>query len=161
MSGSRTLKAISNKAYLVIERIFNGSVRVGPEPKENTIWSKIIDPDNDGNLTEDSSADVISISWKVGGLDIAGNYTEESQKVDEVINGLLGKKVLIIKSAGNNGPDNMVSVPGTAKNVLTVGASADYRADDKEIHVNDTNGTYNENQIYLMSRNIDIILISQ
>jgi len=120
----RTIRGISSKANLVIERKFNSSCDevVPPSTGTNEPWNKILDPDGDGNYTEPSSADVIDASWGHGD----GEYDSVSERVDEIANGQLsnGKKVLVVVAAGNDGPNSRSDSPGTAKNALTIGASA-------------------------------------
>ncbi|GEM_PF-3952237 len=124
---SRLLKGISYKANLVVQRTHNSSGdNVAPPSYQNTIWNNILDPDDDGNYFEPSSADLISISWGDTAGGSFGDYDDTSEKVDEVVLGYLGKEVLVVMAAGNSELSNRGVVPNAAaKNAITVGNSAD------------------------------------
>ena len=80
-----------------------------------------------------AGARIHSNSW---GTDVYGDYDADSQSVDSFM--FDNKDFLVVVAAGNSGtdwdndgevnPDSMAS-PGTAKNVLTVGASEGVRTD--------------------------------
>lgn len=122
----RTIKGISSNADLVISRTFDmDEIQkvTGSDPRP---WQDILDPDDDGDYNEPSSADIISVNW--GGNN--GIYTSSSIRADEVVNGVLtsgNKRALVVVAAGNSGDDKKVTAPGTGKNVLTVGATANFR----------------------------------
>lgn len=99
-------------------------------------------PDDRGDLMRQAHADGARIhtnSWggptgNVNGAPQYGGYTVGSQTVDAAAWEL--KDILILYSAGNNGVDanrngvidpDSLGAPGTAKNVLTVGASENVR----------------------------------
>ncbi len=71
-------------------------------------------------------ARIHSNSW--GFLGANGNYTSVSQAVDKFMR--QNQDYLIVFSAGNLGPNlNTITPPGTAKNIITVAASENYRPD--------------------------------
>jgi len=84
-----------------------------------------------------SGARVSSNSW---GADSAGAYTADSQAYDSLVRdsqaGTAGnQQMIIVFAAGNAGPGaSTVGDPGTAKNVITVGATENVRSHS------DTNG---------------------
>ncbi|HNT78574.1 MAG TPA: S8 family serine peptidase, partial [Anaerolineae bacterium] len=94
-------------------------------------------PTTIGNLFQqayNAGARIHSNSW---GSDAAGEYTEDSQGSDQFI--WNNPDMLITFSAGNAGVDGnrngvidsgSMGAPATAKNVLTVGASENHRADN-------------------------------
>lgn len=101
--------------------IFQG---LGDDPGSNDIYFP------SGGFTKilqdayDSGARIHSDSW---GSDANGNYTVLSQDTDQFV--WENKDIAIFLAAGNTGinGDNTISAPGTAKNVITVGASENYR----------------------------------
>ncbi|MBI3027371.1 S8 family serine peptidase, partial [Candidatus Woesearchaeota archaeon] len=122
---NRFIKGISYDATLVIQRKFDSNENeVGPSASADDIWINILDPDNDGNYFETNSADVISNSW--GSL-THGSYTSSSKEVDRVVKGNLGRPVPVVFAAGNEHPTFGVTSIATAKNVITVGASGDFK----------------------------------
>jgi len=70
--------------------------------------------------------DISQNSWQTSTL---GDYTTRSQKYDNIVKGVYGKRIPIIFAAGNkqlepSGPFNTVTAPGaTAKNTIAVGAT--------------------------------------
>ncbi|MBW6519255.1 MAG: S8 family serine peptidase [ANME-2 cluster archaeon] len=71
----------------------------------------------------DSGARMHSDSW--GSAD-GGEYTSLSQETDQFV--WNNKESALFIAAGNNGPGaNTINSPGSAKNVITVGASENYR----------------------------------
>jgi subtilisin family serine protease len=77
------------------------------------------------------SARIHTNSW---GSDVNGQYTIDSQNVDEFV--WANRDMTILFSAGNEGTDSnsdgivdsdSINAPGTAKNCITVGASENYR----------------------------------
>ncbi|MDW7776239.1 MAG: S8 family serine peptidase [Methanosarcinales archaeon] len=71
----------------------------------------------------DSGARIHSDSW--GSAD-GGEYTSLSQETDQFV--WNNKESALFTAAGNNGPGaNTINSPGSAKNVITVGASENYR----------------------------------
>ena len=120
----RTINGVSNGANLVIQRVFNEEgIWRAPSSSSDDIWINILDPDGNENFDEINSADIISISWGSGN----GVYDDASERVDEVVTGHFGgKEAVVVKSAGNGGATSKVSAPGSAKNAITVGASADF-----------------------------------
>ncbi len=79
-----------------------------------------------------SGARVSSNSWGLTGSG-ANQYTTDSRSYDILVrdadSGTTGnQEMTIVFAAGNSGPSaNTVSAPGTGKNVITVGASENYR----------------------------------
>ncbi|MBN2003799.1 MAG: S8 family serine peptidase [Anaerolineae bacterium] len=76
-------------------------------------------------------ARISSNSW--GDTSLPGNYTTDSQEYDALVRDALSgtggnQGMIIIFSAGNSGSgSNTIGSPGTGKNVITVGASENYR----------------------------------
>ncbi|MFH1106943.1 MAG: S8 family serine peptidase [Candidatus Micrarchaeota archaeon] len=123
----RSLRGISDKATLVIQRYLDSSeVPQGPEPWYNDMWRNIIDPGNNASYSGPWSADVISISWGIPFVEPHGEYSLTAQKMDDIIRGSLGKEVSIVTAVGNDGKNVMVSSLSTSKNAITVGATADF-----------------------------------
>ncbi len=104
----------------------------------------------------DAGAHVHSNSW---GGNNAGDYNIESVQTDDFV--WNNQDMLITFSAGNFGKDgnrdgvvdtgNQMAAPGTAKNVLTVGASendrqGDYLCDSSLDYINSPDGTSCEQQ---------------
>jgi len=134
----RTLNGVSNDANLVIERIFDEENDwKAPSATQEDIWGEILDPDGDGDFDEASSADIISNSWGRSNNTGDSDYDESSRIADRVVLGELGREAVVVMAAGNDagtpGVDPDVAAPGTAKNVITVGACADFRDDDSSI----------------------------
>ncbi|MFV2072114.1 MAG: S8 family serine peptidase, partial [Thermoanaerobaculales bacterium] len=122
---------------------FPGSCFAGNAPKAQFVFQSIMDSaGNLGGLPADlnnlfappyaDGARVHSNSW---GAPVAGDYTTDSQNLDEFV--WNNKDMVITFSAGNSGVDTSptdgvidtdnVGAPGTAKNCITIGASEDYR----------------------------------
>ncbi len=83
-------------------------------------------------LAEATLAQGATISSNSWGVDVGGAYTTDSQAYDALTrdaSAAAGVQPLFhVFSAGNAGPSaNMVGAPGTAKNVLTVGATENVR----------------------------------
>lgn len=130
----RTIKGVSYDAYLLIQRVFNSNSQwSGPDSASHTIWKNILDPDNDSNYNEASSADIISCSWVNSGTAVDGEYLSGSEEVDLTVLGENGKEALVVFAAGNEywaGTSyRKVNNPATAKNAITVGAMADFSSD--------------------------------
>ena len=146
----RSLIGVSSNANLVVERIFgpdlNGDRRndfyydVGDSGAQ--MWRYIIDPDRDGDVTEDSSADVVSCSWG-GGI----GYDSWAENHDRAVKGAFGKEVIACFAAGNEGSNVYVTSDASAKNVITVGACADFRDSDNRCQ---HGWEYDENNQYVM-----------
>lgn len=133
----RGIRGISSNANLVIQRTLNSLEEypppsVAPPPSLPDIWKNIIDPDNDTDVLEPNSSDLISNSWEDLGAAFDGIYDDDSTQVDRTVLGLNGKAVPVIFAAGNeyqDGPSFIhVDPPATAKNAITVGASGDFVA---------------------------------
>jgi uncharacterized repeat protein (TIGR01451 family) len=101
--------------------------------------SVIFDPDtftspNFGTLQSMAYADGARISSNSWGASVAGAYNASSQSYDVLVrdaqSGTSGnQEMVIVFSAGNAGPGaSTVGSPGTAKNVITVGASEGVQA---------------------------------
>ena len=73
----------------------------------------------------DDGAKIHSNSWGSGGKTEFGNYTSQSQYVDDFM--WNNPDMLIIFAAGNEGVTGSIIPPSTAKNALTVGASENDR----------------------------------
>jgi len=148
----RTLKGASWKSNLLIMRVFgpDGS-DLGCDPDwyydHNLVqmWEYISDPDHDDDYTESSSADVVSCSW---GASPYGNYTSWSETADRAVRGDFGKELAICFAVANDGANWDVANPATAKNVISVGACADYRSPDGFCGHGWTR--YDEDNLYVM-----------
>ncbi|MBL8222990.1 MAG: S8 family serine peptidase, partial [Bryobacterales bacterium] len=109
----------------------NETIR-GMAPAAQVFFQSIMDnagglggiPANTGDLfvaARDAGARIHTNSW---GADVNGSYTSDSTEVDTFC--FNNREFLVLFSAGNDAP-NRVGAPGTAKNVLTVGASESVR----------------------------------
>jgi subtilisin family serine protease len=110
----------------------NGRVR-GMAPEAQLVFQSTMDanrnltgiPSNLGNglfdVARDDGARIHTNSW---GADVNGAYNVRSTQADTFA--FNNREFLILFSAGNDAP-NRVGSPGTAKNVLTVGASESVR----------------------------------
>ncbi len=135
-SSSRYYKGISNRAALTIEKAFDSHDDwVAPHPALNPVWNWILDPNQNFSFNDNQDADIINNSW--AHYFTYGAYEQASQKVDKVVRGELsnGKKIVVVFGSGNdhaisNGAG--VEPPATAKNAITVGASADFRSSTEE-----------------------------
>lgn len=111
----------------------SGNVR-GIAPAASVVFQSILDaggglggiPFNLGlglfDTARDNGARIHTNSW---GADVNGAYNIRSTQADTF--GFNNREFLIVFSAGNDAP-NRIGSPGTAKNVLTVGASESMRA---------------------------------
>lgn len=91
-------------------------------------------------LAADNGAKIINLSW---GFKLSGEYQNGSYSIDKFI--YENPEILVVVAAGNEGNAKAgvlsyktVGVPGTAKNVLTVGAATSRRTDPV---INETWGT--------------------
>ncbi|MBL8179797.1 MAG: S8 family serine peptidase [Bryobacterales bacterium] len=109
----------------------NQTIR-GMAPAAQVFFQSILDnagglggiPANTGDLftaARDAGARIHTNSW---GADVNGNYNADSTEVDTFC--FNNREFLVLFSAGNDAP-NRVGAPGSAKNVLTVGASESVR----------------------------------
>ncbi len=140
----RLIQGNSYKASLTIVRILDSASYLYNNMESDGPWLSALDPDNDNNLWEDNSSDVLSNSW---GEPDWGQYTELARQADRVVFGELGRPVLAIQATGNW--YNLVGVPASAKNVLAVGASADYRSSNNAC--GDGFGQADPNNLYVMN----------
>ncbi|MCH7851055.1 MAG: S8 family serine peptidase, partial [Nanoarchaeota archaeon] len=152
----RTITGASYGANLVIQRVFNATGYFAPDANESDIWENILDPDNDNDYDEATSADIISNSWSIewpDSLQVDGDYSTTSEQVDITVNGgnSNGKKVPVIFAAGNDygrGSGYLkVDFPGTSKNAITVGATGDYFSSDT---YDNHGGFYDSDNLYVM-----------
>jgi len=97
--------------------------------------SVVFDPDNSTNpdpatLIADAYQDGARISnnsWGDVGSD--GIYNSDSQAYDTAVRAVSNQEMVIVFSAGNDGPTaDSITPPGTAKNVITVGAAENVRS---------------------------------
>ena len=141
------IKGTSSKANLVIGRIFgpdgpdlgNGNDWFYRESDSgDNLWRFMIDPDQDGDFIESNSSDIISNSWSRSNY---GDYDSWAETADKAVKGDFGKPVVMVFAVGNDGSNNRVGPPSTGKNVISVGASADYRS---------IFNNYNSNNLYVM-----------
>lgn len=85
-------------------------------------------------LTSNAYAKGARISSNSWGAPVNGAYTADAQEYDRLVRdaqpGTAGNQEMVeVFSAGNDGPDGgTIGTPGTAKNVLTVGAAENVRA---------------------------------
>ncbi|MCW7079282.1 MAG: S8 family serine peptidase [Canidatus Methanoxibalbensis ujae] len=151
---NRALRGTSWKSNLLIMRIFGpdgGDLGCAPDwyydVNDNLVemWEYISDPDHDGDYTEPSSADVVSCSW---GASPYGDYTSWAETTDRAVRGDFGKELTICFAVANDGENLNVANPATAKNVISVGACADYRSPDGFCGHGWTR--YDEDNLYVM-----------
>lgn len=76
----------------------------------------------------DAGVRVHSNSW--GFNEIVGQYDSNAYSLDKFV--WEHRDMVVLKSAGNNGANSLVSSPGTAKNAITVGAAKSPRAKDED-----------------------------
>ena len=74
-----------------------------------------------------SGARISNNSW--GDEGSGGEYNADSQAYDTVVRATSNQEMVIVFSAGNDGPDaGTITPPGTAKNVITIGATENVRS---------------------------------
>jgi hypothetical protein len=120
---------------------YSGSY-AGSAPEASLIFQALGDADgglggipaDTGDLMRDAYADQARIHTNSWGSDVAGEYTADSQQVDQAV--WEYKDLFTLFAAGNSGVDlnfdgvidlDSLGSPASAKNVLTVGASENYR----------------------------------
>ena len=110
----------------------NGNVQ-GMAPAAQQVFLSILDPSGGlGGLPFDLGSGYFDLAQSDGahmhtnswGADVNGAYTADSSNSDTFA--FNNREFLIIFSAGNDAP-NRIGAPGTAKNVLTIGASESTR----------------------------------
>lgn len=112
----------------------NGRVR-GVAPSARLVFQSVMDAQRElsglaGDLgalltqARDEGARIHNNSW--GDRNTHGDYTHRADQIDRFA--FEHRDALVIFSAGNDGPFDRVTAPGTAKNALTVGASESVRA---------------------------------
>ena len=85
---------------------------------------------------EDNGADIMSNSWGCGGC--AGSYDDSSQAFDlgvrdADISQAGNQELIMVFAAGNDGTGaGTIGTPGNGKNMITVGASENYRPTDED-----------------------------
>ena len=108
------------------------SSKIGIAPQANLIPIKILDENGDGSV----SNFIEGIQWilehidiyhiRIVNISIGGNTLELNQEqntLNDWVQKLWDKGVIVCCSAGNNGPNpNSVTTPGTCKDVITVGS---------------------------------------
>lgn len=114
-----TIRGVAPAAQLVHQSIMDAGGTLGGIPAN--LATGLFPP------VRDLGARIHTNSW---GANAAGAYNTRSTQADTFA--FANREFLILFSAGNAGkktpPDNRVGSPGTAKNVLTVGASESVRA---------------------------------
>ncbi|GAE88266.1 S8 family serine peptidase [Acetivibrio straminisolvens] len=106
------IKGMAPKANLFIQKIgaYDGSIRM------NSFYSLLQE-------AYDNGVRIHNNSW---GKNSQGTYASDSADLDSFV--WSHKDMLVVVSAGNNGPDECtVGSPATAKNCLTVGATENFR----------------------------------
>lgn len=113
------ITGIATQAHLVMQSILDANGGLGGLPNDlNTLFQQ----------GKNAGADIHTNSW---GASVYGQYTGESQDVDEFV--WNNDDMIILFSAGNSGGNyygpvyNSIGSPGTAKNCITVGASENDR----------------------------------
>lgn len=112
----------------------NGQIK-GMAPQARLVFQSVLNDSNGLTLPSDlndlfqqawdAGARIHTNSWGSVGQDYINLYDEEAQQVDQFI---WNHDMIILFSAGNNGSSyGSISTPGTAKNVITVGASENDR----------------------------------
>jgi subtilisin family serine protease len=118
-----TYKGVAHEAQLIIQSVLSEDGSLSGIPTD--LYDLFVDPYNDG-------ARIHSNSW---GAPVSGEYTVDSQRADQFM--WDHKDMLVVFAAGNSGMDEdwdgivdtlSLASPGTAKNVLTVGASENERS---------------------------------
>lgn len=111
-------KGIAPEANLVMQSVLDSSGGLGGLPSDlNTLFAQ----------SYNAGARIHTNSW---GAAVGGDYTTDSQDVDEYV---WNNDMIILFAAGNEGDGyygtayDSISAPGTAKNCITVGASENYR----------------------------------
>ena len=119
---------IAPQARVVVQAVSNGGTTLDCLPFDTSYLSKAYD----------AGARIQNASWggPTGWTDSYGGYTQQDQDVDTFL--WQHKDHLFVVSAGNSGTDSTprdgvvdrdsINTPGTAKNVLTVGASESTRS---------------------------------
>lgn len=105
-------------ARLGVSRIFNSQGRLPFQLRFTTVAS----------AAYAAGARIVNNSWGNGG----NSYDAAAQEYDGLVRDARpsmsgNQEMTFVFSAGNSGPGGHVSSPGTAKNVITVGASENYR----------------------------------
>ncbi|RXE58134.1 Kelch repeat-containing protein [Acetivibrio mesophilus] len=106
------IKGMAPKANLVIQKIgaYDGSIYM------NSFY----------NLLQEAYDNGVRIHNNSWGKDSQGAYASDSADLDSFV--WSHKDMLVVVSAGNNGPDECtIGSPATAKNCLTVGATENFR----------------------------------
>lgn len=108
------LRGIAPAARVVIQSLLDNAGGLGGIPADLGVGLFDVARDNDARIHTNS--------W---GLDVNGAYNANAGEADTFA--FNNREFLICFSAGNDAP-NRIGAPGTAKNVLTVGASESLRA---------------------------------
>lgn len=109
---------VEPSAKLGISRIFDSQGRLPFQLKFTTVAS----------AAYAAGARLVNNSWGNGGNSYDATAREYDGLVRDARPGISGnQEMTFVFSAGNGGPGGHVSSPGTAKNVITVGASENYR----------------------------------
>ncbi len=112
----------------------------GMATKANVIsylwWDDVIDINSDYDEAVNTyNIDISQNSWGTGH---GGDYDAASKAYDEIIHGKFSKPIIIVGSAGNQGPNwYTVRIPNSAKNTIEVGAT---NSDDDTLYFNPSTG---------------------
>jgi len=117
-----TFRGLAYEAEVIMQSVLDSGGNLGGLPSDlNNLYRQVYT----------NGARVHSDSW---GVSVNGEYTSESRATDQFM--WNNKDMLIVFAAGNEGVDgngdgvidlDSMSAPGTAKNVLTVGATENQR----------------------------------
>lgn len=130
--------------------------------------SVIFDPDsftfpNYANLQSKAYHDGARVSNNSWGADVQGDYDLDSQEYDALVRDAQptgstfpvagNQEMVIVFAAGNAGPaPGTLGAPGTAKNVLTVGAAENVQAANSEGCVGDSDANSANDIVFFSSR---------
>ena len=107
----------------------------GVAPDSKIVMLKCLDKSGNGKVNNAESGfkfiinnrekyNIRIINISVGSISKSGDY--ETNKLIDVVEKLWDMGFIVVAAAGNNGPDNgSVTAPGSAKSIITVGASDD------------------------------------
>lgn len=112
----------------------SGSVFAGMAPESELVVVKMLDEKGEGSIEQMTRAvDWLKSNWRKYGIRIvnisvgakAGVHRQKEEQIVRKVEELWDEGMLILVSAGNYGPGKgTVTIPGTSRKVITVGAIA-------------------------------------